>query len=289
MSTSTLRLPDAPWGILPAQMRVLYVTTPERTGAWLAEAFASDSACDVQLEEMHGAAAGLERLRETAFDAVLVSHHPAQLDALAFVDGLRVGGAEEPLVVLGRPSEHELGALCYEAGADAYVCVDAATTRGVLWIVARATERRRLLRENRRLQQAERHRKQFELHEAERLLTEQRGLAQKSQPTGSDGPSFDALPVAESFGDCYRETLKTHVIMGSGNLGNEMAELAEKLASAGATGHQTMRLHVGVLEELVRGLGCRSARHVMSRADLLLLELLVHLTECYRLRAGATA
>jgi hypothetical protein len=43
-------------------------------------------------------------------------------------------------------------------------------------------------------------------------------------------------------------------------------------------------LHVQVLEELVRGLGNRSARHVMTRADLLLVEILIHLAERYRLR-----
>ncbi len=43
-----------------------------------------------------------------------------------------------------------------------------------------------------------------------------------------------------------------------------------------------MQLHLQVLEETVRGLGTRSARHVMSRADLLVLEVMVHLTEDYR-------
>ncbi len=303
---SECTLPAAPWGVMPSRMRVLYVTTPLRTGAWLAEAFASDSACDVHLEEAHGATAGLERLREVTFDAVLVSHQPGQLDALAFVDGLRAGGAEEPLVVLGQPSEQELSALCYEVGADAYVCVNTATTRGVLWIVARATERHHLIRENRRLLQAERHRLQFEHTEAQRLLTEQRGLARDSQAAHGEEPgaceavvpgslgsraarACDAPPLAEPLRDHYREMLRAHVIMGSGNLASEMGSLAEMLAAARATAPQTMQLHVQVLEELVEGLGNRSARHVLSRADLLLLEVLVHLAERYRLRADETA
>src|SRR6202043_576546 len=107
-------LPATPWGLLPPRMRVLHITTPRRTGAWLAEAFASDSACEVTLEVATGAAAGLARLRETVYDAVLVSHEPGELDALNLLDGLRAGGAEEPLIVLGQPSEQELAALCYE-------------------------------------------------------------------------------------------------------------------------------------------------------------------------------
>src|SRR6478672_4414921 len=136
---STRSLPATPWGILPPRMSVLYVGTSRRTGSWLAEAFAGDSACQVTVEEVVGAAAGLARLREQAFDALLVTHEPAELDALAFLDALRAGGSEEPLLVLGQPSEQEMAALCYEAGADAYVCVNTATTRTLLWIVARAT------------------------------------------------------------------------------------------------------------------------------------------------------
>jgi DNA-binding response OmpR family regulator len=305
------RLPATPWGILPPRMSVLYVTTPRRTGGWLAEAFASDSACRVTLEEARGAAAGLSRLRDQAFDAVLVSHEPAELDALVFLDALRAGGAEEPLVVLGQASEQEMSALCYESGADGYLCVNTATTRTLLWIVARATERHGLLRENRHLAQAQRHRLQQEHGETERLLEEQRGLLRDmespvssvddaEQITGEEmqaigrraAGSAQFAPLDESLMNHYRDLLRAHVIMGSGNLSQEMAALAELLADGGVTAPQILQLHVQVLEELVRGLGSRSARHVMTRADLLVLEVLVCLAEQYRLRAhcgsGAT-
>ena len=82
----------------------------------------------------------------------------------------------------------------------------------------------------------------------------------------------------------YREMLRTYVIMGTGNLSHEMSHLSELLVGAEVTARETMQLHVQVLEELVRGLGNRSARHVMNRADLLVLEVLVHLSEGYRRR-----
>jgi CheY-like chemotaxis protein len=306
-------LPATPWGFLPPVMRVLYVTTPKRGGAWLAESFALDSACQVVLDEAHGAAAGLERLREQVFDAVLISHEPSQLDALELLDALRGGGGEEPLVVLGEASPQEMDALCLEAGADAYVCVNTATTRTLLWIVARATERHALVRENRRLAQAERQRLEHENCEAERMLSQQRDLIRDAQAAHGDerdgegagdadgfgaherdraaisrraALAHDAPPLAESLKDHYRELLRAHVIMGSGNLSSEMSTLAEMLATSNVTAPQMMQLHVQVLEELVRGLGARSARHVMTRADLLVLEVLVHLAERYRLRCG---
>ncbi|NOY30147.1 MAG: hypothetical protein GXP28_08205, partial [Planctomycetes bacterium] len=88
----------APIGGLPARMKVLYVTTPRRTGDWLAEAFAADSASRVLLKEVVGESAGLERLRDEVFDAVLLSHEPGELDALDLVEGLRAGGNEEPMI-----------------------------------------------------------------------------------------------------------------------------------------------------------------------------------------------
>ena len=294
-------LTATPWGLLPLRMRVLYITTPCRTGGWLAEAFASDSACQVRLEEACGAAEGLTRLRDQTFDAVLVAHQPPALDALALVDGLRAGGAEEPLVVIGGQSEQELSAVAFEVGADGYVCAHTATTRTLLWIVARATERHHLIRENRRLLQAERQRLEHEHHEARRILSAQRGVARDAHGPGTTqaeehedlaadsterlaGHELDALAVAEPLAIHYRQMLRAHVMMGAGNLSAEMAALANLLAEAGVTAPQTMHLHVLALEELVRGLGNRSARHVMTRADLLLVEVLVHLAERFRLR-----
>ncbi|HEV3004453.1 MAG TPA: hypothetical protein VGX78_08320 [Pirellulales bacterium] len=293
------------WGNLPTRLRVLYLTTSQRTGGWLAEAFAGDRAAEVVLEEVQGLTAGLARLRDEAFDAVLVSHEPGEIDALELLAALRGGGTEEPLVVLGRENEPDFAQACHEAGGDAYVCIHAATTRMLLWLVARAVERHRLIRENRRLAQAERQRLRVEQHEAERLLDQQRALMRDLEALGrqrgdaheDDGgadrierqyerPATCAPPLAmpAALVSHYRELLRAYVIMGTGNLATEMATLGEMLATAGISAPQAVELHLSVLEELVRGLGNRSARHVMSRADLLVLEVLVHLSEGYRRR-----
>ena len=97
----------------------------------------------------------MARLRDEVFDAVLVSHEPDELDALDLIEGYRTGGADEPIVVLGTQSEQEMAALCYEVGADGYVCVHTTTTRNLIWIVARAIQRHQLIRENQHLHHAE--------------------------------------------------------------------------------------------------------------------------------------
>lgn len=286
---------------LPPRIRVLYITNRQRTGGWLAEAFAHDSATEVHLEEAVGSAAGLARLREEAFDAVLVSHEPGELDALELIEGYRAGGADEPIIVLGHQSEQELAALCFEVGADAYVCAHTTTTRTLIWIVARAIHRCQLERENRRLAQAEQQRLQREHDEAERLLVQQRALIQDLLGLHRGGETPGEIPEKVRPGEGatqpraapglpselvqhYRDLLRTYLIMGFGNLGAELSRLADLLASAGVTARQAMSLHLFVLEEIIHGLGTRSTRHVMARADLLVLEIMIHLADGYRRR-----
>jgi CheY-like chemotaxis protein len=304
-----------PWGMIPPTLRVLYITSRQRTGGWLAEAFAADSASEILLDQVLGSAAGLARLRDETFDAVLVSHAPGELDAMELIEGYRTSGAEEPIIVLGTQSEQEMSVQCYEVGADSYVCVNTTTTRNLIWVVVRAVQRHQLARENRRLQQAERTRLQREHEEAERLLDQQRALIVDLESLRQDPDAgLSATPghgTADRRGTAlseeettavpqrvapdlpaelithYRELLRTYVIMGSGNLSSDLSRLAALMVAAGLTAGQAMQLHLHVLEELVHGLGTRSTRHVMTRADLLALEIMVHLAEGYRERLEA--
>ena len=287
---------------LPRQMRVLHITTDQRTGGWLAEAFAADSASDVRLEEARGRAAGLARLRDEVFDAVLVSHEPGLLDAIELIEGYRTGGSGEPIVVLGEQSEQEMSALCYEVGADGYLCVHTTTTRTLIWVVARASQRQHLLRENLRLARAEELRTRREREEAAQAVAQQQAmLAGVVEAFAEEDARWRPLPcgtsqstarpacepeiaLPEELGVLYRDLLRTYVIMGSGNLQSELHELACSLASVGVSARQIVRLHLRVLGEMVRGLGSRSGRHVTTRADLLVMEVLVHLADAYRRR-----
>jgi DNA-binding response OmpR family regulator len=291
-------------GALPPSLKVLHITTPNRTEGWLAEAFAADSATQVELTEVIGVTAGLTRLRDEAFDAILITHEPGQLDALDLVEGLRAGGTEEPMMLLGSLPSQEIDALCYEVGADDYCCVSETTVRGLLWKFARAIERNQLLRENRRLVHAQQQRLKQEHLEAQRLLEQQRLLIADLECLSSQSTTDPTIGV-DNPDDCrvrrtsaedatadlpatliahYRELLRTYIIMGVGNLGAEMARLADMLATCEASAQKALQLHVAVLEELVQGLGSRSARHVMNRADLLALEVMGHLADGYRAR-----
>ena len=311
MDRSTAR---GPWGSLPDRVRILYVTASRKTGCWLAEALAVDGATQIEMNEAAGVAVALSRLRDEVFDVLLISHQPGELDALELVEGIRAGHPSQATIILGTQSEQEMAALCYEVGADGYACVNTATTRGLIWMVARAIEHHQLITENQRLKNADQFRLQQDHQEVGRLLQQQQALISNvevvhSEEDPADEPSSSAEHLSssrftslthgktnqnehqnsihlmpEALVTHYRELLRAYVIMGAGNLAEEMETLAKLLVDAGMTAQQTMQLHLEVLAELVDGLGTRSARHVMNRADVLVLDVLLHLVEGYRQR-----
>lgn len=284
LSDTRLESNTSQWMSIPPRMRILFITGFHRTGGWLAEAFAADSASEILLEEAIGMTAGLARLRDEVFDAVLISHAAEELDALELLDALRAGnGDEQPIIVLGEQSEQEMNALCYEVGADAYVCVNTTTTRALIWQMARSVERHQLIGENRRLTQKHNHRLELEHNEAKRLLEQQRAFISVG-PGQDHSPKPGPICLPDRLVRHYQELLRAYVIMGSGNLSTEMFELASLFVAGGVSARQVMELHLKVLEEIIEGLGSRSSRHVMNRADLLLLEVMFHLSDGFQLQ-----
>ena len=160
-----------PWGMLPPRMRVLFVTNASHTGSWLAEAFAADSATQVILEETVGVVHGLARLRDELFDVVLIAHDAAELNALEILDAVHAGASpSQPVIVLGSEPAAEMEAICLESGAGAYMTWDTTTTRSLIWQIARASERHKLLEENRQLRQAKLHQRDVDEAESHRML-----------------------------------------------------------------------------------------------------------------------
>jgi hypothetical protein len=146
-----------------------------------------------------------------------------------------------------------MAVLCYEVGADGYVCVNSSTTRNLIWIVARAVQQHRLVTENRHFHQAQQTRLQREQDEARRLLLEQRSAVEEFRcgPLRKHGRTATGCEVnltlpPELMGH-YRELLRIYVIMGSGNLADELRRLAGLLVAAGISARQMARMHLEVV------------------------------------------
>lgn len=286
--------PRQPWGLLPPRMRVLFVTNSSHTGSWLAEAFAADSATSVILEEAVGVVHALARLRDEVFDVVLIAHDPSELDALEILDAVRTGASpDQPVIVLGSQPPAEMEAICFESGADAYLTWDATTTRSLIWQIARATERKQLLDENRQLRQATVHQRDVDEAESQRMLDIQHRLADGVSAQSALSTTAQAVLLSEQTSGWqapdqlvrhYRELLQAYVIMGAGNLDAELQKLTGVLITTGIGARQFMSIHLLAVEAMVKNLGQRSARHVMNRADMLAIEVLLCLCEGLRER-----
>jgi len=84
----------------------------------------------------------------------------------------------------------------------------------------------------------------------------------------------------------HQDLLRAQVILGAESTSNQLTAFSDRLAAASVTPRQLLELHLSSVEQLVRGMGNNSSRHILARAELLLLELLIQLGECYQRRVG---
>jgi len=289
---------------LPPCLRLLCIGAIEPSWAGLSlQLDARGAVPQLQWVSTPGEAAA--KLRESSFDCVLIHHSPdattARIDGGSLLQALRASGCDDPVVIVARQADDRLWITISDLDAELLVTPAGLESLALVPVIGRAIARVEMLRENHRLAVADRRRLSRERDEAEQLLNQQRqiilGLQIPSDLSGISEedaiPSTATLPVTATTGgqslaipdeinQYYRELLRTYVIMGSGNLGSEIARLAELLAMADLSPQQALQLHLERVEQLVRGLGNRSTRHVMARADLLVLELMMHLGDCYQ-------
>ena len=270
------QLPPTPWGQLPPTIRVLLVTAEDYNGNWLEDAMTNDQAVIVAVQQAMGIGEGMAYLRDRAYETVLIVHDPDDLDALEVLDAIRTGSSpKQPILVLGHQPNADMTSVCFEAGADGYLCLTTTTSRDLIWHIARAAERQRLIAENDRLRRANKNQISMELDEAERLLQQQRDLlAEGIDDAANVWPDQEAAWIRH-----YRELLRTYVVMGHGNLAGELRDLAKRLLDERISADLALRGHLQVLHEAVRDLGAKSARHVMNRGALLILEVLRHMAD----------
>jgi hypothetical protein len=98
-----------------------------------------------------------------------------------------------------------------------------------------------------------------------------------------------ACQIPPRFRASYQELLRAYVIMGSGTLSREIQAFVDELGPARVSARQIVKFHLEVVEEMARGMGQRSARHLLCRADLLILELLITLADAYHDRSAPAA
>jgi hypothetical protein len=243
----------------------------------------------------------VSRLREEPFDCILVdvpatgSFVRDDNGPFGLIRALRTGGCEEPIVMVGRLFADAEWTAASEADCDVFVSARGWDSPVLGSIIKRALLRGELVRENARLSAAHNRRATRDRDESAQLLAHQRQLiaelealpsASAQRGSGSPNRVDEAAPDAAAlrreeqnhgFVDRYSGLLRSYVLMGSGSLASEIGEMADCFVAASLPPPEALQIHLMCVEKLVKGLGNRSARHVVSRADLLAIELMTHL------------
>ena len=68
-----------------------------------------------------------------------------------------------------------------------------------------------------------------------------------------------------------------YVVSGSGNLRTEVGQLTERLTRSEVTLAEALTAYTMAAEDLVRGLGSRTAWHILGRGNLLTCELIMQM------------
>jgi len=283
-------------GELPTRLRLLCVGSSEPSWVSLTLQLDALGCVEPNFKWVPTANEALALLRDESFDCLLVRVNPGRQgpadDPLGLARGIRAGGCADPIVVVTVTTDDDIWAEALRLNVDLLVSAKGWESSALVPAIQRAVDRGRMLHEIDRLAAADRRRLVRERDEAEYLLSQQKQilaavehLAAPVPPAGVASVTSDIrerLKLPAEFDDYYQELLRAYVIMGSGNLAAEIVKLADLLSVAGLTPREVLDLHLARVERLVRGLGNRSTRHVMARADLLALELMIHLGECYQ-------
>lgn len=227
------------------------------------------------------ASLAVQQLAEEAVDCILVINIAGDpqrggVDAISFCSAVRAAGNMDALLVLTDAASDTLWQTACETEAE--ICVGSGSwdLRTLLMLVDRAIRQRISARDAQRKTWADSQRLERERVDCTDLLRHQRQLLQDT--SADQVASVEALPP--EFPQIYREVLRTYVMTAALSCGPEIKKLAQTFALAHLTPRQVLQLHLDQVELLVKGIGQRSARHIMDRANVLCLELMVLLCEC---------
>jgi len=294
--------------LIPPRLKMLFVCN--RRPDWVGLALRLDAiGCpEPRFDWVSTSEEAITLLRNDSYDCLLLGiDSETKTNQLELLNAIRVSGCHDPIVlVLAAPDDQVVLAGC-EYQAETLISTAMWESPALLSTMKRSMLIQKLSEDNHRLL-VENHRRLIrERDEAERLLKQQRSMVEelqtlaypdvfeesaseliqdRSQNRNGSRQTNQEYQIPLEVQDYYHELLRTYVIMGSGSLKDEILQIAELLAAANLTPGQVLEFHLECVEVIVRGLGNRSSRHVMSRADLLALEIMVHLGESYQKRTS---
>lgn len=287
--------------VLPAGLRMLCVSAEAPSLGEATRQLEAAGCSDPRFFWAMSSQQAIGCLRRQPVDCVIIeidSRRDATeaVDPIALANALRAAGCDESVVLLCLQADDLLTASALQIDVDVFVSPDGWNSAAFAAVVARARERAETRRELRRLKADEELRLARERDEAEQLLSQNNQLVAGLKELLLDPElpraglaAADASVVPPQVRSLYEDLLKRFVMAGTTDPGSLIGTVAGLLVAGDVSPREAMRLHLECVDSVIRGLGRRSARHVLARTDLLAVELLAQLGELYRNRAVSTA
>ena len=238
----------------------------------------------------------LQMLRKDHWDCLVIYLHDtdeqiSHRELAAFLSAIRESGLSIAILGLASYLDVELVDIFQNFQCDFHESGAGWFSPAIGAMISRTMQLQATAHQYQKLRNKEQLRHLREQEEAELILTQQRTLLQGilqgdnlSKTTGNqtNASLFQSDSQTSTVDPDYEQTLRSFVIMGAGKLEGEISQLVLKLQSQGITPRDLLAMHLASIEQLISGLGKRSSRHVVQRADQMLLEIMIHLAENYR-------
>lgn len=278
--------------VLPSVLRLLCVGAQEPSWALLTMQLGSQGCHEPQFRWSSTANEALTILRREIFDSVIIVTDELETEdgfdwgtIFALVDAIRAGGHDEPMLIVAPQVSDEQFAQFSRLDCDILCSKQSWNSQALVPLTLRMVHRSHALQSTQQLKSSHRRQLSREKTEAERQLTEQQRMIQDVRLMGHRANSLEpGPPVSDELRRYYGTLLRTHGMMGEGSLSVEVSQLAKILCQSGVDPGDALEMHLQEIEKLISRAGNRSSRHLVSRADLLAIELLLYMGQFFCLQ-----
>jgi hypothetical protein len=267
---------------LPGELLLLFIGPEEPSWTLLTLLLDRDGCTHPHFRWHQELAEAAGAVHQERFDCIIIDDVTAApgaggvaADLPGTIAALRAAGCDDPVLVLSDRADDAW--LTRMSGIECELLQTRSSWRStalVPWI-HKAIERQTLVRERNELGALGRDRRRQDASETWRQLEQRRQAAVRLHP----GRETEDREILDWALPSYHELLKSAVLAGMEQMQPESTQLLERLSAHGVTPAALLRLHVAAVESLLRGLGGRSAPHVLQQSDLVALEMIVRLSE----------
>ena len=266
------------------RLSLLYLAGAESPPDWLSRALSAEpDGNDFHITEVMSLAAMLEQLRDAPYDVCLVDEDASDRAASELIGAIRSGANQhQAVIVLSDRDTRQHAAKYLAAGAAAYLSIPRTTSAELICHLRRAEATASTALERDRLQGWWAQRGRQDQQSIQNLLHDEQTLVKTWQERWQAPPPRTLAEVDDAITQqlrpACRDLLEAYLLLGREDLADDVRSFAILLRDTELPLACLLEDYLFALSSLATDRGVRSARHVVDRGHLLLLEILLSWT-----------